>query len=222
MTQAQVNDTQTRIVEAAVQLFSRQGFNGTGTRDIARLADVNETSLFRHFPRKHDLFWAALQSQLERLRFGKVLDRKLAQDVDPETGLPLIVQFAVETAAYQPEVIRLLRFSVMELRPGAERIYRTQLGPIFCSIVGYFERCSARGALRDVDASIVTVSLFATALSHEALQKLFTGESAPYANTEQVVSAYSRFWLELLLPIGATGSVKPAVRTEQVIEGPSL
>ena len=47
--------TEVRLVEAAVQLFSRQGFKGTSTRDIAQLAGVNEATLFRYFARKTDL-----------------------------------------------------------------------------------------------------------------------------------------------------------------------
>ncbi len=42
--------TETRIVEAAVQLFAQNGFKGASTRDIARLARVNEVTLFRYFP----------------------------------------------------------------------------------------------------------------------------------------------------------------------------
>ena len=48
--------TEVRIVEAAVQLFSRHGYKGTSTRDISCLAEVNEVTLFRYFPRKTELF----------------------------------------------------------------------------------------------------------------------------------------------------------------------
>jgi AcrR family transcriptional regulator len=71
------SDTEARILDAAVLLFSQQGYNGTSTREIARLADVNEASLFRHFARKQDLFWAALRSRLERLRIRKELRNEL-------------------------------------------------------------------------------------------------------------------------------------------------
>ena len=50
------NGTANRIVEAAVQLFSRQGFAAGSTHEIARLAGVSEVTVFRHFPRKRDLF----------------------------------------------------------------------------------------------------------------------------------------------------------------------
>ena len=48
-----------KIVNAAAQLFARQGYHGTSTREIARLADISENTLFRYFEHKEDLFWAA-------------------------------------------------------------------------------------------------------------------------------------------------------------------
>src|SRR5271169_1904803 len=92
--------TEQRIVEAAAQLFSRRGFSGTSTREIARLADVNETSLFRYFATKQDIFWAALQSRLERLRIRKELQGALASRGRPEVVVPLIAEFLVHISTY--------------------------------------------------------------------------------------------------------------------------
>lgn len=189
-----------RLVEAAVQLFSRQGFSGTSTREIARLADVNETSLFRYFPRKQDLFWAAVQSRVNRLRLRKELQHGLAQDGVPEVVVPLVVEFLVETAVYQPELMRLLSVGLMELRPGAERIYRQHVGPIFRAIADYLSRCVQLGLLRNLDPSIMTVAFVTSVLAHQSLSQLFTGTCPPYANTEEAVAAYSHFWLNALLP----------------------
>jgi AcrR family transcriptional regulator len=41
--------TKKRILAAAELVFSRDGFQGATTREIARQAGVNEVTLFRHF-----------------------------------------------------------------------------------------------------------------------------------------------------------------------------
>ncbi|WP_204141757.1 TetR/AcrR family transcriptional regulator [Halomicronema sp. CCY15110] len=46
------NDTETKILQAAQQLFARQGYGGTTTRDLAQAAGVAEGTLFRHFESK--------------------------------------------------------------------------------------------------------------------------------------------------------------------------
>jgi AcrR family transcriptional regulator len=48
------------LLEAARDLFSRQDYRGTTTREIAELAGVNEHLLFRHFGSKAALFREAL------------------------------------------------------------------------------------------------------------------------------------------------------------------
>ncbi|VEP18404.1 Transcriptional regulator [Hyella patelloides LEGE 07179] len=45
-------DTKKRILQAALKLFARKGYDGTTTRDLAKLAKVAEGTLFRHFANK--------------------------------------------------------------------------------------------------------------------------------------------------------------------------
>lgn len=47
------------LLEAARELFSERGYNGTSTRDIAERAGVTEPMLFRHFGSKPKLFQEA-------------------------------------------------------------------------------------------------------------------------------------------------------------------
>ncbi len=49
------NNTRTRIMKAATQLFAELGYAGTTTRAIADLAGFNELTLFRHFGSKENL-----------------------------------------------------------------------------------------------------------------------------------------------------------------------
>jgi len=56
------------ITEAALKLFSHQGYRGTSIRDIAREAGVSTGNVYHHFPDKETLFrallddyWAALE-----------------------------------------------------------------------------------------------------------------------------------------------------------------
>jgi len=52
---SRLNLTSNRIIEAATRVFAREGIVGATTREIARLAKVNEVTLFRHFKNKQEL-----------------------------------------------------------------------------------------------------------------------------------------------------------------------
>jgi AcrR family transcriptional regulator len=200
MTQSRGGNMEERIVDAAVRLFAQQGFSGTSTREIARLANVNETSLFRYFPRKQDLFWAAVQSRLDRLHLSKELETGLAQGGDPEVVLPLIIEFLVQTSIFEPELVRLLHFGLLELGAVAERVCRQQLVPIFQAISDYLARCIRVGILRKgVDPALTTLSLATTILSHQSASRLLMEFSTPYSNTAEAISVYSAFWLGALI-----------------------
>jgi AcrR family transcriptional regulator len=193
------DSTKDRIVEAAVQLFSRQGFAGSSTHEIARLAGVSEVTVFRHFPRKKDLFWAATESRLRRLRISKELRARLDADENPRTALPGVVALLVETFHNQPEMVRLLYLSLFELEHGAERILRKYLVPFFQPVCEYLSRCASKGLARDLDPSIAALALMTSIVTHQGLSRVVTNEVAGYASTDDATTAYADFWFKALM-----------------------
>jgi AcrR family transcriptional regulator len=57
-----VDLTRKRILAAAQHVFSRDGFQGATTREIAREAGVNEVTVFRHFHTRDELLHATLKN----------------------------------------------------------------------------------------------------------------------------------------------------------------
>lgn len=194
------NSTEERIVEAAVQLFSRQGFTGSSTHEIARLAGVSEVTVFRHFPRKRDLFWAATESRLRRLRISKELRGRLESDESPRTALPGIVSLLVETVQHQPELVRLLYLSLFELEHGAERVLRKHLVPLFEPVREYLSRCASKGLIRDLEPGVAALGLAASVAAHQGLQQVLTSKDTPCATTDEAIAAYTDFWMKALVP----------------------
>src|ERR1700723_2205378 len=145
--------TEVRIVEAAAQLFAHQGFKGTTTREIAHLADLNEATLFRYFPRKPELFWAAVKSHVERVKLARDTQISLAGDDAPAIVVPLLVAFLLDHLNRQPQLHRLLHVAAFEL-PEAHQMIREHLGPIFDMVCAYFKRCAEKGTMRAIDASL--------------------------------------------------------------------
>ncbi len=194
------NSTEARIVEAAVQLFSRQGFSGSSTHEIARLAGVSEVTVFRHFPRKRDLFWAATESRLCRLRISKELRCRLEGDENPRTALPGIVSLLVETVQHQPEMVRLLYLSLFELEHGAERVLRKHLVPLFEPVREYLSRCASKGLIRDLEPGVAALGLAASVAAHQGLQQVLTSKDTAYPTTDDAIAAYTDFWMKALVP----------------------
>ena len=176
-----------------MQLFSRQGFKGTSTRDIAQLAGVNEATLFRYFAKKTDLFGAAAESRLNRLKFGRELQNGLASDLDPDVIVPMLAAFVVENMSEYPELMRLLYVARFEL-PGSDQIFREHLGPIFDAVHAYFSRCAAKGLIRDLDPTIATLGLAGAVSAHLNLHELFADGNVPW-DAQSTAPIYAQLWL---------------------------
>jgi AcrR family transcriptional regulator len=191
--------TEVRIVEAAAQLFAHNGFKGTTTRDIAQLANLNEATLFRYFPHKPELFWAAVESHVARVKLARDTQTSLASDDAPAIVVPLLVAFLLDILNRQPQLRRLLHVAAFEL-PESDKMFREHLGPIFDMVCGYFKRCAEKGTMRNVEPSLASLGLMGAITAHQGLCKLFTEKEPAYPNAHQAISAYALLWLNGLLP----------------------
>jgi len=201
--------TEVRIVEAAAQLFAHNGFKATTTKDIAQLADLNEATLFRYFPRKPELFWAAVKSHVARVKLARDTQISLAADDAPAVVVPLLVTFVLDNLNHHPDLRRLLHVAAFEV-PESNKMIREHLGPIFDMVCAYFKRCAEKGTMRQVEPSLATLGLMGAVTAHHGLCLLFTGQEPPYPSDEQALSAYVVLWLNGLLP-GREALAPPAV-----------
>jgi TetR/AcrR family transcriptional regulator len=186
-------------VEAAAQLFAHHGYKGTTTREIAQLADLNEATLFRYFPRKPELFWAAVKSHVTRVTLARDTQISLAGDDEPAIVVPLLVTFLLDHLNRQPQLHRLLHVAAFEL-PEAGTMIREHLGPIFDMVCAYFKRCAEKGTMRKIEPSLAMLGLIGAVTAHHGLRSLFTEKEPPYSNDQQAISAYAVLWLNGLLP----------------------
>ena len=189
--------TEARIVEAAAQLFARQGFKATTTREIADLAAVNEATLFRYFVRKPDIFWAAIKSRLMNVRMSRELQSSLVETAAPDVTIEKIIRFYVESFIHQPELVRLLQVATLEL-PESSAVIREHLGPIFDAITEYYRRCTAKGYIVEIDPSLAAFGLMALVAANQYLGELFTKGTASDIASEKEIGSLSQLWLRAL------------------------
>lgn len=89
MTESQVcEQTRTRLVEAAREVFSECGFQGATVREICRRADANVAAVNYHFGSKDGLFSEALNFAALR-ELQKV---NVSADMSPENRLRLFIR----------------------------------------------------------------------------------------------------------------------------------
>jgi AcrR family transcriptional regulator len=80
-TLAGVEDTRTRILAAAREIFEVNGTRGTTTREVAIRAGVNEATLFRHFGSKAALLAAMREDACGLAEFRSVIAGLSGDDI---------------------------------------------------------------------------------------------------------------------------------------------
>ncbi|WP_219413004.1 SACE_7040 family transcriptional regulator [Pseudonocardia nigra] len=92
-----------QILTVAAQLFARHGFHGVSIADLGAAVGVSGPALYRHFPSKEALLAEMLVGISEHLLEGGRA-RAAASD-DPHEVLAALVEFQVEFALREPELI---------------------------------------------------------------------------------------------------------------------
>ena len=191
--------TEARIVEAAAQLFARQGFKATTTKEIAELAAVNEATMYRYFAAKPDIFGAAMKSRLRKLRMSRELQTSLLETASPNETIEKIIEFFVESFTEQPELVRLLQVATFEV-PGAEAIIREHLGPIFDLLCGYYRRCVVKRDICEINPSFAAFGLLALVATNQYLVGLFSNDQISDLDRKTGINSLGQLWLRALKP----------------------
>jgi AcrR family transcriptional regulator len=179
-----------RILSTATDLFARFGYNGVSTRDIASAAKVNEVTVYRHYPRKHDLYVAVLESELQQVYFRGDLLARIAEASDGQTALARTFELLSKTLMHKPEILRLLQYSSLDLNENFDPLVRRHLGELVEVLARYLEPWVKRGALRCTNAKTVILTLIGIVVSHNSLQRVFLGEGL---SPDRMFEAYAGF-----------------------------
>jgi AcrR family transcriptional regulator len=119
------------IIEAAQQVFARTNLQGARTRDIARAADVNEATLFQHFPSKEALFQAAVIEPLLETMQGMDERARIYEAARSNAEAEELARASVEE--HLQSVITIFPLLLSALASDAElgrRIWQEQLAPL--------------------------------------------------------------------------------------------
>jgi len=112
--QFRVQETQTRLLEAAEEIFVRDGFEGAQLDEIAAAAGRSKGSVYTHFKNKEDLFLALFENRtrasIERLT------NCVRKSADRKQGLAAFRDFYIGFVRDKAFSILTLEFKLYALR----------------------------------------------------------------------------------------------------------
>ncbi|MGA3186130.1 MAG: TetR/AcrR family transcriptional regulator [Bryobacteraceae bacterium] len=154
-------DRRRQLIEAAMDLFSRKGFAGTTTKEIALAAGVSEAIIFRHFATKRDLYTAIIEHNINSTGAQQALAgiEECMKRRDDEGLFRTIAREIIGGHRKDARFERLMLHASLEGHELAT-IYRREFGlPMFASLRAYLDRRQRSGALRHINSGAMIVAL---------------------------------------------------------------
>jgi len=190
------HDRRQDILAAAMELFAKNGFRGTTTRDLAAQAGVNEAIIFRHFNNKEELYSAILEQKAwEKNRDAPIEElERLARDSDDEKFFQTLGAAFLERHANDTTFMRLLLFSALEGH---------QLSDMFAAsmtartpIANYIQKRIDEGAFKPMDPHLAARGLFGMFASFVLWQEIFGLKKTQPHDREEVVRTFVSIFLK--------------------------
>ena len=150
------------ILETAIELFSRQGFHRTSTRQLAQAAGVAEGTIFNYFGSKKDLLVAAM---------SQIIEDYFVQEPDllPSAGTLDMLRQTFRTRLAQglqhTERIRFLLGELLMNQEMRQDYFEAVVLRLTERVEGILEQRIAQGYLRPCNVRVVTGALVGALLT---------------------------------------------------------
>ena len=181
------------ILDAALALFSTQGYRATSMRDVAQKALVSIGNLYHHFEDKETIFRELLDT------FWRVVEtpefpvtRALTEGTFPE-NLEVLGHAAQESIAKYRPYVRLIYVDVVEFEGSHIRRFYSDMASLFERFVeAHKDEIRIAGKLRrDIPPAEAIMFVFRTFLQHFAVELVFGVPDLYGKSTGQIVREIS-------------------------------
>jgi TetR/AcrR family transcriptional regulator len=189
-------DRRRQLLDAALDLFSRKGFGGTTTKEIAAAAGVTEAIIFRHFPSKQALYTAVLDSKAEACGHEEWLaEIRKHMDRNDDAGVLRTIAAAILTSYREDAKFeRILLFAALEGHEHGLAHHRRFAMPIFELFRNYIARRQREGAVRDYNPGLVIAAIAGMAETY-AIYTEFFGFTTIRADDAEVIDTFTSIML---------------------------
>ena len=160
-------NTKQEILEAALELFSVQGFEATSIAQIASAVGIRKASLYSHFDHKQAILDALVQEVMEQYEEHSLFARA---DWEKDAGNPpqtsedavQMIQGQIRYILHDPAISRARKMLVIEQFRNAE-LAKMQTKQNYSDVLRYFtglvKRLIRQGMLAEDDPEIMAAQL---------------------------------------------------------------
>ncbi len=180
--------TRDKILETALRLFSKEGYLGATTREIAREAGVAEVTLFRHFPSKETLFEETINAN-SFLPALKGLMPGIRQMPYGE-ALAMIAKSFLEILALRKDTVKIMQAEMQRYPEKIQKIYHAFIDEMVNTLASYFGEMHGKGSLREFDTELAARSFFGMFFSYFNAEEILLRKNYRHIDADKTVREF--------------------------------
>ncbi len=184
----ELNPTREKILETALRLFSKEGYLGATTREIAREAGVAEVTLFRYFPSKERLFEETIKTNSFLPELRGLLPEIM--EMPYERALAVIAKKFIETLVLRKDIIKIMQAEMQRYPEKIHKIFHAFSDEIYNVIASYFSAMQKKGVLREFDTEFAARAFFGMFFSYFNAEEFFMRKKYRTVELDATISAY--------------------------------
>ena len=193
-------DRRHQLLDAALEIFARKGFEGTTTKEVAAAAGVTEAIIFRHFPTKQALYTAVLDQHVASPAVQEWLSEIkswMEQNNDAEV-LRSIARVILRAYRTDARYERVLLFAALEGHELGLAHNRQLAAPIYELLCDYFARRQKDGAIAGLHPGAIIGAIGGMTKNHAMMTQMFG--FSPGVSDEEVIENFVHIMINGIRP----------------------
>lgn len=185
-----MDETSQKIIDATMSLVRDKGYVAMTTKDIAKLAGVNECTLFRKFKSKKDIVLNGMEQE------------KWRGNLTPDVFQNIKWDLAADLEMFMTEYMKRMTPDFVRLSIGlrAPQIYE-ETAPLvmkvpqafLSSLIEYFKGMEQRGKLSHLDFECLAMTIFSSTFGYTFLSASFEDHLSQISREEYIRQSVQTF-----------------------------
>ena len=185
-----MDETSQKIIDATMALVRDKGYVATTTKDIAKLAEVNECTLFRKFKSKKDIVLSGVEQEKWR---GNLTPEGFDQ-VEWELQKDLGMFMREYMQRITPDFVRLsIGLRAPQIYAETQPLIRKIPEAFVSSLAAYLGEMVQRGKLAPLDQESAALTIFASTFGYTFLSASFAQELSPVEQERYIEQSVALF-----------------------------
>ena len=187
-----MDDTSQKIIDAAMSLVRDKGYVATTTKDIAKLAGVNECTLFRKFQSKKDIVLSGIEQEKWRGNLTTDVFKNLKWELAPDLKMFMTEYMNRIT----PDFVKLsIGLRAPQLYEDSAPLIMKVPKVFLSALVKYFNGMEQRGKIPHLDFECFAMLFFSSTFGSTFLTASFENELLPISR-EQFINQTVRTFID--------------------------